>query len=413
MRKRMFCCVLALLGALALAFSFDWQQSALAEVHLETEPNDTYDSAEEITLDAYVSGKVWQQVYDNHGTSNSDWYTFTLENSGIVYIRQHGQFVRIDLYKRSTEAELAEGAEAFTEVRISQEYDTSTSDKHDKYRSYCTLAEGEYYLKVYYDELFQTTEYKIHLDFESLVEGSISEAENSKEIVIGQKYTRHAAVPKQSWYKLTLTEKKAITVACRYPFPFTHGYGYRSLENNGLVFMIAEVYKDEGGAPATSNINSAFDVDVASREMIFSGSATLDAGTYYIKVAFDDWVKPTAYNSAVHELLVTEKHEHNFTRELIFKGLCKSTDTYLSTCTICGFENGMQAEKVEHTYVVSYEKKGLFSDYTGLVCEDCGAETGKTNMKKMLLIPVYLLCIVFIILGIKNYIKISKQGGKK
>ena len=155
MRKRMFCCVLALLGALALAFSFDWQQPALAEVRFETEPNDTYDSAEEITLDAYVSGKVWQQVYDNHGTSNSDWYTFTLENSGIVYIRQHGQFVRIDLYKRSTEAELAEGAEAFTEVRISQEYDTSTSDKHDKYRSYCTLAEGEYYLKVYYDELFQ------------------------------------------------------------------------------------------------------------------------------------------------------------------------------------------------------------------------------------------------------------------
>ncbi len=257
----------------------------------ETEPNENYQTATVIALNANIYGAL-----DN--STDEDWYKFTLTEKGSVQISfKHENInesnIRWEMYLYSSDGSThIDGGNGFWSIPGNKDVTTGEIG----------LDAGTYYIRIKHwnSNWVVSSTYTVRASFtasakyETEINNSPSTADEIDNNVFV--YGSISSEGDEDWYKFTLTEKGYISIWFAHP----------KAEDNNTRWEVY-LYREDA---STSVDGGKCYWAIPGDQNVQTGEIGVEAGTYYVKVKAwnDSWVVDSTYTLDVY-FTASDKYE--------------------------------------------------------------------------------------------------------
>lgn len=361
-------------------------KTAYAASSYESESNDTYQTANEISLGNAVYGNL-------HKSSDIDWYKFTIPEDGYISIDfNHEQISSKDNYWRF----YLYHSDGVTHYDNHYSYWGVTGNEN---RSTCQLGvkSNTYYLMIrdgYYGDFSDKT-YNITINYNE-ADNWESEVNNTSdkanEISLNSAYYGTLrSYEDVDWYKFT------VPTNCKISVSFNH-----TKLNSSDTYWLVYVYQSDAVTKLT-NFSVKGNADAASDYI------DADNGTYYLKVYCST---SYSHSGSTYSIVVTEQHDHAGTWEKTTPPTCTVDGVETRVCTICGTSETREVTALGHTRNNGriIKKTTIFQvgeiEYT---CTVCGEKEIVKDKSKVWVLPVIIVGAILVVIGLINYVKMMKK----
>ncbi len=361
-------------------------KTAHAANSYESESNDTYQTANPISLGSAVYGSL-------KSDDDIDWYKFTIPNDGYISIDfEHEQISSTDNYW-AFEVYHSDGVTYYDNNSIcwyvpgNEDFSTPQLGVHS----------GTYYLKIWcsssYKHSDKTYNVTINYDGADNWESEVNNtSEKANEISLNSAYYGNLKSYKDvDWYKFTIPANCVISIS------FNH-----AALNSSDTYWYVYIYKSDAATKLT-------DFSVKGNADAASDYIDGEKGTYYLQVKSCGYYR---HSGETYSIVVTEQHDHDGVWEQTTPPTCTADGVETRVCTICGTSETRDVDATGHNRNGGKVIKETTIFQVGEIeytCTVCGEKEIVKDKSKVWVLPVIIVGAILVVIGLINYIKMIKK----
>ncbi len=252
---------------------------------------------------------------------------------------------------------------------------------------------GTYYVKVQKDNNYSASDYSVKVNFTAATDWE-TENNNTKEtadvVQVNQKINGNISVSGDvDWYKFTTNSTNEIALR------FSH-----EVIDSTRTYWDIYLYDNSGSTKLSLSRRG-------DTEIVISDYVKITSGTYYVKVAQDN------YSGVDYSLTVLTKHDHKGTWEITTAPTCTNGGIESRTCTICKSVERREIDALGHSYDSGIVTKKATITAKGVIeykCNICGKTFIEDDKHLIWALPAICSGVILLIFGVINYFIILKMA---